>query len=319
MKRDKTSYPPTVFNLFKPVNITSYDVIRILKRKLPRGCGKIGHFGTLDPFACGVLLVGIAGASRINNFIHDAFSKTYLAVGKLGVHTITGDLTVEPESIDTGKYLETIKSFSKEFIDERLNNEFLGSYYQSPHVFSAAKYEGKALHAWAREDVFIQKEKVERFIHSIKVVRFNYPWLSIRIEVSSGTYIRSLFSDMAKFLGTYGSLKALVRENIGPICLSNSTKCSIIKNFEEKINPSILGIPIDKVLILDKIHIDLEIARKYRNGNPFNLNYCRIEKSFSTNKKLKNYVWIYDNLGLIGLGQVSENFVSVVFNLPTIL
>ena len=76
-------YQPAVFNVFKPVGMSSYDVIRHFKRNLNTGFGKIGHFGTLDPFACGVLLVGIAGATRINNLVHDLFPKTYLAVGKM--------------------------------------------------------------------------------------------------------------------------------------------------------------------------------------------------------------------------------------------
>ena len=118
----------------------------------------LGHFGTLDPFASGILLIGVAGAARLNDYVHDHAPKTYLAVGKLGVETPTGDLTVEVTQVDEGRYLkEEIAHFSKDFIESQLQENFLGQYWQAPHKYSAAKFEGKALHEWAREGVEIKK------------------------------------------------------------------------------------------------------------------------------------------------------------------
>jgi tRNA pseudouridine55 synthase len=114
--------PPQVFNIFKPAKMTSYDVVRHFKRNLPPGYGKIGHFGTLDPFASGVLMIGIGGAARLNEFIHELLPKTYLAVGKLGIETPTGDYMSEIIQRDDSIYLKKVslenlskKKFVKNF------------------------------------------------------------------------------------------------------------------------------------------------------------------------------------------------------------
>ncbi len=148
MKSKKESlFPPLVFNVFKPARVTSYDVVRHFKRHLPQGFGKIGHFGTLDPFASGVLMIGICGAARLNDFIHDFLPKTYLAVGKLGIETPTGDYTSEITQKDESLYLSReIASFSREFIEEKLKEKFIGDYWQAPHKYSASKFMGKNLH-----------------------------------------------------------------------------------------------------------------------------------------------------------------------------
>ena len=224
MKRKaKVTYPPSIFNVFKPARMTSYDVIRHFKRNLPSGYGKIGHFGTLDPFASGVLLIGVAGAARLNDYVHSHAPKTYLAVGKLGVETPTGDLTVEVTQNDDSAYLKNeIANFSSEFIQTHLQKKFLGEYWQSPHKYSAAKFEGKPLHEWAREGVEIKKEKKLRHIDAISVVKYQFPYLSLRVTVSSGTYVRTLFSDCANYLGTLGTLVSLVREEVGKANLNNA-------------------------------------------------------------------------------------------------
>src|SRR5690606_24557557 len=101
----------------------------------------------------------------------------------------------------------------KSFIEEKLREKFLGDYWQAPHKYSASKFEGKALHEWAREGVEIAKEQVLRHVYDIRVVKYKYPYLSVRVTVSSGTYVRTLFSDFAGYLGTLGALVSLVRES----------------------------------------------------------------------------------------------------------
>ena len=103
----------------KPEKFTSHDVVARLRRIL--NTKKIGHTGTLDPFAEGILMIGIAGAARLNEWIHSEMSKTYIAHGVLGLNTDTGDLTVEPNQVDDSDYLKTVISeFSKEFIEKQL-------------------------------------------------------------------------------------------------------------------------------------------------------------------------------------------------------
>ncbi|MCB9091047.1 MAG: tRNA pseudouridine(55) synthase TruB [Halobacteriovoraceae bacterium] len=212
-------------NVYKPAGMTSYDVIRYFKRNIGIPFKKIGHFGTLDPFAEGVLLIAFNRATRLNNFVHDELPKTYLAKGILGVFTETGDLTSEISKRDETPYLnEKIAHFPKEFIEEMLRKQFLGVYWQEPHKYSAAKFEGRKLYEWAREGQDIKKEKKRREIHKIEVTRYEFPYLDIRFEVSSGTYIRSLFLECAQYLGTLGTLQNLIREKIGSVSIEQSMK-----------------------------------------------------------------------------------------------
>ena len=203
-----------IFNLFKPHGISSYDVLRPLKKILPPQA-KVGHFGTLDPFACGVLLAGAFGGARLNDYIHQ-LPKTYLAVGKLGVQTASGDCTNPIINEDTSDFGRELNCWPQEKLNDLLREKFVGPYDQAPPMYSAAKFQGEPLHRWAQRGVTIIKPPVRRQIYQLEVIRFTYPWLCFRCCVSSGTYIRVLFSDMAKYLGTWGTLYSLLREKIGP-------------------------------------------------------------------------------------------------------
>jgi len=305
------SLKPLIFNCFKPARMSSYDVIRQFKRNIPKKeLGKIGHFGTLDPFACGVLLIGVAGAQRLNNFIHDDLPKTYLAIGKLGVDYDTGDMTGECLQIDESEYFSReIASFSSTFIEEQLREKFLGKYMQAPHKYSAAKFEGKKLYEYAREGVEIKKEKKERFIHSIDVVKYVHPYLSIRYTVSSGTYIRTLFSECAQHLGTLGTLVSLVRESIGPNNIKNALKYGELpKNKEFDLNAK--GLSPDVVFPLEAIILDDHKSKLFSNGVQLGIHQLdgvTVEKNY----------WIYNQeKDLLGMAKLSGEKLLSHFNFP---
>ena len=301
-KLDRTLYPaPLVFNLFKPAGPSSGTVLTELKRKLPRGFGKIGHFGTLDPFACGVFLVGLAGASRLNDLIHSAYPKTYLAVGKLGIKSLSGDCTHPDKTEDTSEYpSQVISKFDLNFLNQRLQEKFVGDYWQSPPAFSAAKFEGRALHEWAREGITIAKEKVQRHIFSLEVVKFSYPFLSIRVTASSGTYIRTLFEDIAHDLGTYGMLIALVREQIGPFHFKESLSSKMI-NAESGQSLLSFGTPIDQAFRFARVECNPEQAyTKFQKGGDVVL-------AAPLTQTLGPYAWAISPEGrVLGLGKISE-------------
>jgi len=309
MKKHKVLYPPLVFNIFKPARMTSYDVVRHFKRHLPQGFGNIGHFGTLDPFASGVLMIGIAGAARLNDFIHEYLPKTYLAVGKLGVETPTGDLTVEPVQIDDSRFLrEEIARLPKDFIEEKLREKFLGDYWQAPHKYSAAKFEGKALHEWAREGVDIKKEQVLRHVYDIKVIKYKFPYLSVRVRVSSGTYVRTLFSDFAQYLGTLGTLVSLVRESVGNEV--HFKKALKRKNWPLDKSEEVMqyGLPINKVLPFQELHLDSLQEKTFRNGGFLKVGDFQELKG--------SYFWVISNESqkLLGLMYRNENEIRPKIN-----
>jgi tRNA pseudouridine55 synthase len=299
--KKQSLFPPLVFNIFKPARITSYDVVRHFKRHLPHGFGKIGHFGTLDPFASGVLMVGICGAARLNDFIHDFLPKTYLAIGKLGIETPTGDYTSEIVQRDESSYLSTeIASLPRAFIEKELQKKFIGDYWQPPHKYSAAKFMGKNLHEWAREGVEIKKDPVLRKVYKIEVVKYQFPYLSVRVEVSSGTYVRTLFTEMCNYLGTLGSLISLVRESVGPITYRTALhKQSWPQDKKAEIISS--GIRIEDVLPFSIFNLDEKQSRAFQNGaflQPTDLDLL------SKSELSEKYFWMSDSDGkLLGLAE----------------
>lgn len=324
MKKSKeTLFPPLVFNIFKPARCTSYDVVRHFKRNLPQGFGKIGHFGTLDPFASGVLMIGIAGAARLNDFIHDFLPKTYLAVGKLGIETPTGDYTSEISQKDESLYLNReIANLPASFIEEKFREKFIGEYWQAPHKYSASKFMGKNMHEWAREGIEVKKEPVLRHVYKIEVVKYAFPYLSVRVEVSSGTYVRTLFSDMANYLGTLGSLVSLVRESVGPVSYKNALmKKDWPLDRSEKIIQS--GMKIEDVLPFSCYKLNEAQTLGFKNGAFLKPAELHLEKASSLSDK---YFWMLSHQGkLMGLAEKpfpneikpKINFHSEVLEMPS--
>ena len=297
-------HKPVILNLNKPPGMTSYDVIRRWKPRLKK-LGKIGHFGTLDPFASGVLMLGVAGAQRLNEYIHECLPKTYLAKGKIGVETQTGDLTVSPSQIDESDYLkEVIAFFDIAFIQKTLSEKYLGEYWQAPHKYSAAKFEGRALHQWARDGVEIKKEKKRREVYSLEIVKYEFPDLWIRFKVSSGTYIRTLFSDCARQLGTLGTLSELIREEVGGCHLGNSLS-------EDQWDiETIPFVEIDDVLSFSELIMDEKESHLYANG-------VKLKKDRAV-KMIKgpldfNYFWVKSKDGrILGLAKiVNDEIISL--------
>ncbi len=316
MKKSKlpVQFPPLVFNIFKPARMTSYDVVRHFKRNLPSGFGKIGHFGTLDPFASGVLMVGVAGASRLNEFIHEYSPKTYLAVGKLGIETPTGDYTGEIIQRDDSPYLkQEISRLPVSFLQERFAEKFVGDYLQAPHKYSATKFQGKNLHQWAREGVEIKKEPVMRKIYSLKVIKFAFPYLSFEVTVSSGTYVRTLFTDMCHDLGTLGTLVALVRENMGDVNFKNSLHK---KDWPDQGAPEIMsrGVPIESILSFPKFSLSAEKSRAFQCG-AF-LKTSELEIQIDQKNVSPKFFWVLDDQQkTIGLAeQVTETEIRPKIN-----
>jgi len=298
---------PFILSLNKPVGMTSYDVIRDIKRNMPWKYDKVGHFGTLDPFACGVLMLGFNGASRLNDLIHEYMPKTYLAIGKLGVTTDSGDRTGKIIATDESPYFfNELSRLPKVFIQEKLKEKFVGDYLQAPPIYSAAKYQGKPLHEWAREGIEIKKEAVLRHIYSLEVVKYAHPYLCIRVTVGSGTYIRVLFQDCAEYFGTHGTLIGLVRESVGHVNIKNALvqkdwpKGKMDQSFDLKklMRPS-------EVLSFEKIELKESELKRFLNGNPVDLPHL---------KKGEIYKWIIRDDKELGLAKIKEGKLQPFIN-----
>lgn len=304
---------PLVFNVRKPVGISSFAVVHHFKKNLNFDFGKIGHFGTLDPFAEGVLLIGIQGAQKLNDYVHQLLPKTYRARGVFGGKTESGDLTsaiTENKNINE-KWIDE----KREVLEAYLGETFLGEYWQRPHAISATKFEGKRLYQHAMEGRKIEKEKIKREIHSFSIVEYNYPYFEFIVTVSSGTYVRSLFEEIAALLGGYGALEALERVAIGTLAIEQALSK---ENWPQKDCPLQLeevAIPLDKVLELDHIYLTLPQAKKYLQGQRFSLSDVD-KRTNSLPICSENYYWVYNEDGtLLGFGRPSGSELHAIFNL----
>lgn len=218
-------------NIYKPQGKTSHDVIAILRRIT--GVKQIGHTGTLDPFAEGVLPVCIGKAARLIEYLND--DKAYIAFVKFGMSTTTYD--IEGEGVNFSD-----KSVDINDIEEALN-QFKGEIEQMPPIYSAIKVKGKKLYEYARkgESVEIKPRKVN--IKKLKVLNYDMDErvLELYIECSKGTYIRSIANDLGENLKIYGHLIKLIRVKAGSFEIKDAvnlenmqTKDDVEKNL---INP----------------------------------------------------------------------------------
>ena len=203
-----------ILNIHKPIGWTSFDVVKkirwIIKEK------KVGHGGTLDPFAEGVLIIGTGQDTKKLTSITTE-DKSYTAIIKLG--EITNTLDTEGEIIET----QLVPELSLVTIENVLNS-FLGSSFQIPPMFSAKKVNGQRLYKLARKNVEVEREPSSINIFEIELNDFISPLLSFRVKCSKGTYIRVLGSDIAEKLGTVGHLIALKRVKVGDYTLNETIR-----------------------------------------------------------------------------------------------
>lgn len=192
----------------KESGITSYDVIRKLKRILGKD-QKIGHAGTLDPFATGLLVILLGRATKMMNTFH-TYEKTYLVEGELGYCTDTQDR--EGKTI---KKDETGISPSRDEIEGVIEKNFMGDITQTPPMYSAKKVEGRKAYDLAREGKEVELKPVNISVSQFEVYEYEYPILKCKIKCSTGTYIRTLIHDLGIKLGTCATTKELRRVSIG--------------------------------------------------------------------------------------------------------
>lgn len=236
----------------KPSGPTSHDIIGQLRRIT--GIKKIGHAGTLDPFASGLLIVGVGreATRRLSEFFK--LDKEYIAILKLGFVSDTFDregkittLSSRAESRQSRDGVErslanadsnpdelgdssTALGMTKDKIKKTLN-KFRGEIEQVPPMYSAKKVKGKKLYELARKGEEIERQAVKVNINNLEIIKYKWPILKIKCEVSSGTYIRSLAHDIGQQLGIGAYLEELQRTGIG---VYNINKAIELKNINQK-------------------------------------------------------------------------------------
>jgi tRNA pseudouridine55 synthase len=197
----------------KPAGLTSHDVVSRVRRAT--GTRGVGHTGTLDPFATGLLVVLVGRATRLARFT-DGFAKTYRATLALGVATDTDDAT--------GAVLEESPppAWPAETAVRAALDALTGLQWQRPPAYSAKHVEGRRSYELARRGVAVALPEVEVTVHALELLAYAPPHLEFRATVGTGTYVRALGRDLARRLGTVGHLTALRRERIGPFDVADA-------------------------------------------------------------------------------------------------
>ena len=270
----------------KPKGITSFDVIRKLKKILKTK--KIGHTGTLDPLATGVMLMCVGKATKLASDL-EAKDKVYIADFDIGYATDTYD-------IEGKKIAENIIEVSKEDLEQSIK-KFIGNIKQVPPMYSAIKIDGNKLYHLARKGIEVERPERDVTIEYINLLDFKDNKAKIETKVSKGCYIRSLIFDIGQDLGTYATMTALQRKQVGDYSLENSYSLEQIEEMVLNNDFKFLK-TIEEIFSYDKYSLQTEKELTlYKNGNT-----VKIKESLE-NKKYR----IYFQNEFIGLANVENN------------
>ena len=270
----------------KPKGITSFDVIRKLKKILKTK--KIGHTGTLDPLATGVMLMCVGKATKLASDL-EAKYKVYIADFDIGYATDTYD-------IEGKKIAENIIDVSKEDLEQSIK-KFIGNIKQVPPMYSAIKIDGNKLYNLARKGIEVERPERDVTIEYINLLDFKDNKAKIETKVSKGCYIRSLIFDIGQDLGTYATMTALQRKQVGDYSLENSYSLEQIEEMVLNNDFKFLK-TIEEIFSYDKYSLQTEKELTlYKNGNTVKI------KENLENKKYR----IYFQDEFIGLANIENN------------
>ena len=275
-----------ILNINKEKGISSAKVVSLVRRALDMK--KVGHTGTLDLEASGVLPIVVGKATRVSDYMMTK-DKVYETEMILGAKTDTLDAAGEITA-------RSDKKVSKEEFLEAMNT-FRGEVEQIPPMYSALKINGKKLYDLAREGIEIERKRRKVTIYDIKLLDFDFPKATIRVTCSKGTYIRTLVDDIGEKLGTYAYVDELIRTRVGDFDIKDAIKSEDILNIEKKDIIKALR-PIDSALKdFDKIVLDKKYLEKLVNG-----------QIVEVEEKVNELIRVYADDDFIGLGKnYSEN------------
>ncbi|KOR26848.1 tRNA pseudouridine(55) synthase TruB [Clostridium sp. FAM 1755] len=276
-----------VINVLKPKGITSFDVVRDI-RKIAK-IKKVGHTGTLDPLASGVLPICIGKATKIVDYIMEG-TKTYRVEMKLGTTTETYDRE--------GTVLEEKQVNAKPIDVENIIKKYIGDTDQIPPMYSALKVNGQKLYDLARKGIEVERKARKIHIYDICILSIDLPYVIFDVKCSKGTYIRSLCFDIGKDLGCGAAMWNLQRLEASPFNIKEAIKLEDLN--EENIKQFIT--PIDKALKdYEKLYLDKKFEKLVLNG--VILKDRRVLDNIEENKLYRTYI---EDDNFIGLGMKNE-------------
>ena len=281
-----------VLNIYKEKGYTSHDVVARLRRIV--GQKKIGHTGTLDPEAEGVLPVCLGKATKLCDLLTDK-DKTYEAVLLLGISTDTQDTT--------GKILEekNTADLREEAVREVVLS-FEGEYDQIPPMFSALKVGGKKLYELARDGKEVERKPRHVQIYRIRILQIDLPRVRMEVTCSKGTYIRTLCHDIGEKLGCGGCMESLLRTRVERFGVAESLRISEVEQLMDEGTLQEHMIKVDEMFPdYQKVYLTPEASAAVRNGNSF---------------RLGDVIWIselsgFQNVERVRVYDEERNFIAV--------
>ncbi|WP_196000764.1 tRNA pseudouridine(55) synthase TruB [Clostridium sp. 1001271B_151109_B4] len=271
-----------VLNIFKPKGMSSFDAVRVVKKVA--GTGKVGHTGTLDPEATGVLPICIGKATKIIDYIMNS-EKVYEVTLKLGIRTTTYDLEGEILEERDCEHLTDVEIL-------QAVNSFIGEYSQIPPMYSALKQNGVRLYELARKGIEVEREGRLITIYNIEDIKINNPYVSMKVSCSKGTYIRSLCYDIGEKLGVFATMTELNRAKTS--VFSQEESININDLTKENINQYILSMEkalekYDKIIVHGK-YVNLLINGVRVGDNRFTKNKVINEKLYRVYDEENNFI-----------------------------
>lgn len=283
-----------IINIYKEAGYTSHDVVAVVKKML--NCSKVGHTGTLDPEAEGVLPICIGKATKISDYIMSDI-KRYTAELTLGISTTTQD--------NTGEIIQRCDvNFDKDVIS-KLVSSFKGKYLQIPPMYSAIKINGQRLYKLAREGKTVERKPREIDIYSIDILKFMPPdKVSINVVCSKGTYIRTLCADIGQKLGCGAHMSSLLRTQTGQFFIQNSIKLSQLLELKDSNRLENVIVKIDEALgYMPKVYTKQNVYKLLCNGSKiYSYGIYFISESLKSEQQVlvydfkKNFVGIYTTI-----------------------
>ena len=294
-----------IINVYKEKGFTSHDVVAKLRGIV--GQKKIGHTGTLDPDATGVLPVCLGKATKLCDLLTDK-NKTYEAVLLLGKTTDTQDIT--------GEVLEekSTEALTEEKVREAIEG-FIGDYEQIPPMYSALKVNGKKLYELAREGKVIERKARPVKILDIQILEIDLPKVRMEVSCSKGTYIRTLCHDIGEKLGCGGFMESLIRTRVSTFRIEDAKTLDEIETLKQEGKLAELLVPIDAMFpFYPKITVKDDWKAFAKNGNPLDLKMLKE----ACGQDEETQVRLYDESGkFIAIYQWKEkkyHIVKMFFN-----
>lgn len=294
-----------IINVYKEKGFTSHDVVAKLRGIV--GQKKIGHTGTLDPDATGVLPVCLGKATKLCDLLTDK-NKTYEAVLLLGKTTDTQDIT--------GEVLEekSTEALTEEKVREAIEG-FIGDYEQIPPMYSALKVNGKKLYELAREGKVVERKARPVKILDIQILEIDLPKVRMEVSCSKGTYIRTLCHDIGEKLGCGGCMESLIRTRVSTFRIEDAKTLDEIETLKQEGKLAELLVPIDAMFpSYPKITVKDDGKAFAKNGNPLDLKMLKE----ACGQDEETQVSLYDESGkFIAIYQWKEkkyHIVKMFFN-----